>query len=81
VKRGLEKRLATATVKLQALTPPRGRGRRQIQDEALLVEKANAILQEHRVEGLLAYTSSVKWSNRSSMSAGDAARLNARNRR
>jgi transposase len=56
MKRGLEKRLATATVKLQALTPPRGRGRRQIEDEATLVEKANAILQEHRVEELLSYT-------------------------
>ena len=54
--RGLEQRLATATAKLQALTPPRGRGKRQIKDEAQLVQAAQTILQTHRVEGLLAYT-------------------------
>jgi transposase len=53
--RGLEQRLATATTKLQALTPPRGRGKRQIHDEAQLVQAAQAILHAHRVEGLLAY--------------------------
>jgi transposase len=54
--RGLEQRLATATAKLNALTPPRGRGKRQIQDEAQLLQAAQAILQTHRVEGLLRYT-------------------------
>ena len=54
--RGLEHRLATATAKLNALTPPRGRGKRQIQDEAQLIQAAQAILQAQRVEGLLAYT-------------------------
>ncbi len=53
--RGLEQRLATATAKLQALTPPRGRGKRQIKDEAQLVQAAQTILHTHRVEGLLAY--------------------------
>ena len=54
--RGLEQRLATATAKLNCLTPPRGRGKRQIKDEAQLTQHAQAILQAHRVEGLLSYT-------------------------
>jgi transposase len=54
--RGLEHRLATATAKLNALTPPRGRGKRQIQDEAQLRHAAQAILHTQRVEGLLTYT-------------------------
>lgn len=54
--RGLEKRLATATAKLDALTPPRGRGKRQITEEAQLQQTAQAILHTHRVEGLLTYT-------------------------
>jgi transposase len=54
--RGLERRLANATTKLKALTPPRGRGKRQIEDEETLVATANTILQNHRVEGLLSYT-------------------------
>jgi len=54
--RGLERRLANATTKLQALTPPRSRGKRQIEDEESLVAAANTILQHHRVEGLLSYT-------------------------
>ena len=56
LERGLERRLATATVKLEALTPPRGRGKRQIKEEQVLIEKADAILKQHRVEGLLSYT-------------------------
>jgi transposase len=56
MKRGLERRLKNATAKLNALTPPRGRGRRQIKEEATLIEKADAILKSHRVEGLLSYT-------------------------
>jgi len=54
--RGLEHRLATATAKVNALTPPRGRDKRQIQDEAQLIQAAQAILQAQRVEGLLTYT-------------------------
>jgi transposase len=54
--RGLERRLANATTKLQALTPPRGRGKRQIEDEETLVAAASTILQNYRVEGLLSYT-------------------------
>jgi transposase len=54
--RGLEQRLASATAKLHALTPPRGRGKRQIQDEGQLRQAADAIVQTYRVEGLLSYT-------------------------
>ena len=42
---------------LTALTPPRGRGKRQITDEATLVEAIDLVLTAHRVEGLL----SVAW--------------------
>jgi transposase len=54
---GLEKRLSHAETTLMALTPPRGRGKRQITDEATLVEAIARVLTEHRVEGLL----SVAW--------------------
>jgi transposase len=54
--RGLEQRLTNATAKLNALTPPRRRGKRQIEDEETLIAAASAILQTHRVEGLLSYT-------------------------
>ncbi len=54
--RGLEGRLARATAKLRALTPPRGRGKRQVQDEVALTVAAEAILQAHKVKGLLTYT-------------------------
>ena len=54
-KRGLQTRLETATRKLLSLTPPVGRGKRQIRDELELCQKAQAILKTHRVEGLLDY--------------------------
>jgi len=54
--RGLAGRLARAATKLQALTPPRGRGKRQIQDEVALSVAAEAILQAHKVKGLLTYS-------------------------
>src|SRR3989442_12491223 len=50
---GLEKRLHYAETQLTALTPPRGRGKRQITDEATLVEAIAHVLTAHRVEGLL----------------------------
>jgi transposase len=50
---GLEKRLCHAETQLAALTPPRGRGKRPITDEATLVEAIALILTAHRVEGLL----------------------------
>ncbi len=53
--RGLEGRLARASAKLQALTPPRGRGKRQVQDEVSLTLAAEAILHGHKLRGLLTY--------------------------
>jgi len=50
---GLEKRLCQAETQLAALTPPRGRGKRQITDEATLMEAIALVLKEYRVEGLL----------------------------
>jgi transposase len=50
---GLDKRLATAEQKLAALTPARGRGKRQISDEATLIAAIDHVLKEQRVDGLL----------------------------
>jgi transposase len=50
---GLEKRLRHAETKLASLTPPRGRGKRQITAEATLMEAIALVLKEHRVDGLL----------------------------
>jgi len=52
---GLLQRLQTATEKLHALTPSPGRGKRQIREEAVLHQHAQAILVQYRVEGLLDY--------------------------
>ena len=54
-RQGLEKRLNTAEEKLCALTPTPGQGKRQVKDEALLLQKAHAILQQHRVCEYLSY--------------------------
>jgi len=54
---GLETRLRHAETQLTALTPPRGRGKRHITDEATLVEAIDLVLTAHRVEELL----SVVW--------------------
>jgi len=53
---GLEKRLGHAETTLAALTPPRGRGKRHITDEAPRVEAIALVLQEPRVDGLLSVT-------------------------
>lgn len=53
---GLAKRLQGATSRLLALTPAPERGKRQIRDEGVLCQAAEAILQEQRVAGLLSYT-------------------------
>src|SRR3989454_1794091 len=53
---GLEKRLCHAEAQLTALTPPRGRGKRQMTDEATLVAAIDRVLKEHRVDGLLRVT-------------------------
>ena len=53
--RHLEERLAKAQEGVLALTPPVGRGKRQISEEVALVNAAEAILSRHRVTGLLTY--------------------------
>ncbi len=50
---GLEQRLAPAEKNLAALTPARGRGKRQITEEAKLVAAIDKGLKEQRGEGLL----------------------------
>jgi transposase len=50
---GLETRLGHAEQTLAALTPPRGRGKRQITNEATLLEAIDTVLKAHRVDGLL----------------------------
>jgi transposase len=54
--RGLQDRLQRAEEKLMALTPPPGRGKRQYDELAPLQADAEAILQQHRVAGLLQLT-------------------------
>jgi transposase len=50
---GLEQRLDKAREELEALTPPVGRGKRQIAEEERLTAAIARILKKHRVEGLL----------------------------
>jgi transposase len=50
---GLAKRLALAEQQLAALTPARGRGKRQISDEATRREAIDRVLKAQRVDGLL----------------------------
>ncbi|MHC4230939.1 MAG: IS1634 family transposase [Planctomycetota bacterium] len=52
---GLEKRMRNAQEKILALTPERGRGRRQITEEADLLAAVEGILKKHKVEGLVTY--------------------------
>lgn len=51
--KGLEKRLDSAQKKIEALTPERGRGKRQITEEDVLKEKIDGIVKKQNVEGLL----------------------------
>jgi transposase len=50
---GWEKRLCQAETTRAALTPPRGRGKRHMTDEATLVAAIDLVRTEHRVHGLL----------------------------
>jgi transposase len=52
-RQGLAQRLERAEQALQALTPPRARGRRQWDDLGALQTEVQAILKRRRVEGLL----------------------------
>jgi transposase len=49
----LDERLCAATAALRELTPPVGRGHKQYREEEPLRAAAAAILEEHRVDGLL----------------------------
>jgi transposase len=51
--KALDKRLAQAETKIGALTPARGRGKRQFTEEAELVKAIAKVLKAHRVEGFL----------------------------
>jgi len=53
--RHLQERLEDAQAALLALTPPRGRGKRQMVDEPTLKAAAAALLTRYRVHGLLDY--------------------------
>ena len=53
---GLEERLPPYGDSPRPTTPPRGRGKRQIADEATLVETIDRVLQDQRVDGLLSVT-------------------------
>jgi transposase len=50
---GLDKRLAQAETKIRALTPARGRGKRQITEETELLKAIAQVLKAKRVEGLV----------------------------
>jgi transposase len=50
---GLEQRLRSARQEIEALTPPVGRGKRQITEEGRLTAAITGILKKHRVAGLL----------------------------
>lgn len=50
---GFETRLGKAKTKIEALTPPRGRGKRQITNETDLLQAITKVLKEYRVEGFL----------------------------
>jgi len=51
----LHRRLDKAEKALKALTPPRGRGKRQIKDEASLLAAIQRIEEKYRVQGLFEY--------------------------
>jgi len=53
--KGSEKRLQNAEKKIYALTPARGRGKRQITDESKLIASVESILKKHKLEGFLSY--------------------------
>jgi transposase len=52
-RRGLSQRLDNAEQAILALTPPRGRGKRQKKDLSALQSSVDSILKKYRVEGLI----------------------------
>ena len=56
IQEGLHRRLDKAEAALKALTPPRQRGKRQIQDEASLLASIERIEKQYRVQGCFHYS-------------------------
>jgi len=56
IQEGLHHRLDKAEAALKALTPPRQRGKRQIQDEASLLASIERIEKQYRVQGYFHYS-------------------------
>lgn len=52
---GLHRRVEKAEAALRALTPPRGRGKKQIQEEAVLLSQIEQIEARYRVKGYFHY--------------------------
>jgi transposase len=82
--RQLEERLAKAEAALQALTPPVGRGKRQVTEEGALQQAAEGVLSKYRVQGLLTYRferqveQEVKWVGRGRGGANRQQRVHER---
>lgn len=71
IKKGLHRRLQKAEKALQALTPARSRGKRQIADEASLLAAIQRIEKRYRVEGLFDYHYEQEVSERQVRAYGD----------
>ena len=70
-RRGLSQRLDNAEQSILALTPPRGRGKRQQKDLNSLQSSVRVILKKHRVEGLLEVSYACEREERSVRKYGD----------
>lgn len=70
-KKGLHRRLEKAEKALQALTPPRSRGKRQIEDEASLLAAIQRIEAQYQVTGFFAYHYAQEISERQVRAYGD----------
>jgi transposase len=71
IKKGLHRRLEKAEQALQALTPARSRGKRQIQDEASLLAAIQGIEKRYRVTGFFEIHSEQEVSERPVRAYGD----------
>jgi transposase len=67
----LQRRVEKAEKALRALTPPRQRGKRQIQDEASLLAAIQRIEEKYRVQGLFEYEYQSEVSERQIRAYGD----------
>ena len=71
IKKGLHHRLEKAEKALQALTPARSRGKRQIEDEASLLAAIQRVEERYRVAGLFDYHIEQEVSERQVRAYGD----------